>query len=174
MRVLLLLLLTLVALPTSARLPPDVMKSLYKLESDLHSLSWRRNIERMRKNINKKSEYRDISISDIEIREIAKELRKFFNQDIDKNLISIESVNDRCECDKSSCTNQVFLSYQANYILFSKVENKWKLSTLHVWRKQYKLLHEELSEVKSDEARIKYIDRIKFLIDTAPDCDSEY
>ena len=140
------------------------------LERELWSLSWKRDLRRVRRDIAKNSNYRDVSISDIEIRELTKDFENYFQQDIDDSLVSIGSVTEGCDCEGEACTNQVFISYQREFILFSKTNNKWQVSPLYKWQKQYKNLYNQLSQARSAEEEIKLQYEINELIETAPEC----
>jgi uncharacterized protein involved in tolerance to divalent cations len=132
-----------------------------------------RNLDDIRKNIDKESKYRDVSISDIEIREITKDFESYFEQEINDSLVSIGAVTEGCDCDGDACTNQVFISYQSEFILFSKISNKWQVSPVYKWNKQYKELYDKLYQRRTADEEIKLQEQINEMIESAPECKDE-
>ncbi len=121
-------------------------------------------------NVLRSTDYRDVSASDLEITEIIKSYQSFYDRDIDQSLVSIGPILNTCNCEDHSCTNQVSLSYQSNYIIFSKSEGEWHISSLYKWWHNYNKLYNELANVKNDTQAIKLQERINRLEENIPDC----
>ena len=142
----------------------------YVLERAVDNLIYGQKLKEIRSVDNRTAVYRDVSVSDIEVTQLKKDFEESYKREIDTNLISIGPVTVGCECELAACTNQVFLSYQYQSILFSKVNGKWQVSRLHKWWEEYRQLYNDLAKSNKDGYEIEIQNKINALVASAPEC----
>lgn len=144
--------------------------SAFELEEKVRELLFNGQLKRTPSPISSDVELRDFSISDIEISDLKSDFKEYYKKEVDERLISIGAVTVGCECEPEECTNQVFLTYQNNHILFSKISKKWKVSSLHKWWEDYHSLYDSLANAKNDNDEIGIQNKINTLMLSAPQC----
>ena len=119
-----------------------------------------------------KSDFREENITDVEVRQLIKELKQEIGGDIDDSLVSIGPVIEGCACEGASCTHQVYLSYETKHTLFSKYNDNWELSRRYdVW-KEYDKLMKQYEQQKTLEERMLVLDMLADLFQSNPQCKS--